>query len=85
MPSIVRIFENILEDALSNSNFEEIAEAAALKELGSLKQACVEFAQFNDSINDLVQQHRLHPAVMKLLGAPELDEPPADKLPLRTF
>ena len=31
VPSIVRIFENILEDTLSSSNFEEIAEAAALK------------------------------------------------------
>ncbi|CAE7796698.1 BT3 [Symbiodinium sp. CCMP2592] len=83
VPSIVRIFENILEDALSNSNFQEIAEAAALKDLVSLKQACVEFAQFNSSINDLVQQRRLHPAVMKLLGAPELDDSPAKKL--RTF
>ena len=52
--SVVRVFEDILQDMLTTSNFPEIAEAAALKDLEGLKEACAKFAETDDGVKALV-------------------------------
>ena len=52
--SVVRVFEDVLEDMLTSSNFLEVAEAAALKDLKGLKRACAKLAETDDNVKALV-------------------------------
>ena len=50
VPSIVRIFEDLLQDMITSSSFAEIAESAALKGLDGLKEACIKFARTSSDV-----------------------------------